>query len=373
MRVALVSNSYWNLYNFRQPIARALRHAGYEVIFIAPKDAYMARLRAKGYACHALDMKQTSRNPLQDLYLWYRLLKTYRRLHLRLVLQYTIKLNIYGSLAAACLRIPSVCNVSGIGTAFMKRNWIQRVVKTLYRLAFVFPRHIFFQNEDDQASFTQWFGLTRTPTGLVPGSGVNTDQFKPRVSFVAPPPYRPCTFVMTARLLIDKGVREYAQAAACLRAENHPTRFILAGEYIPSHPRSVTKHDFERWVREGTIEYMGYVEDIAGLVAEADCVVLPSYREGTPRSLLEGAAMGKPLIATDVPGCRQVVRHKYNGFLCEPKQTQSLATAMEHFLRLSIQDRNTMGIHSRALACARFDERYVVDAYMQKVQELLPQ
>jgi glycosyltransferase involved in cell wall biosynthesis len=282
-------------------------------------------------------------------------------------LGYTAKPNVYGSLAAQALGIPVINNVSGLGTAFIRQGLLTRIVSGLYRLAFRRSARVFFQNPEDQDLFVSAGIVPPEKTALLPGSGIDLARFAP----VAPRERgeRPFTFLLVARLLWDKGVGEYAEAARLVRARHPAARFQLLGFLDVANRTAVPRADVERWVAEGIIDYLGHAEDVRPLLAAADCVVLPSYREGLPRTLLEAAAMGKPLIATDVPGCRHIADHGVNGYLCAVRDAGSLAEAMINMLGLPEAERRAMGKSARAKAEAEFDERLVVDRYLEAIAE----
>lgn len=368
-RILISINTAWNIVNFRAGLIRALIDTGYEVVAFAPPDEHVVRLAGMGCRFVALPMDNKGANPLRDLALFFRYIHLFRRERPAGFLGYTIKPNIYGSLAARFCGVPVINNVSGLGTAFIRDSWITRVVKQLYRAAFRRSRCVFFQNEDDLKLFLD-LGLVRAEqTRLLPGSGIDLEYFVPDTESSIAPPDAP-VFTLIARLIFDKGVREYAEAARQVRARYPGTRFQLLGFLDVENRTAVTRKTVEAWVADGAIDYLGTVDDVRPIIAGSDCVVLPSYREGTPRTLLEAAAMGKPLIATDVPGCRNVVTHGENGFLCDARSGDDLAQKMIDFIALSPAARAAMGRKSRELAESRFDEKIVVDAYLEAIKEI---
>ncbi len=366
MRIALVINTSWNIWNFRLPLVRAFLDAGHEVLAIAPPDAYSDRLVAAGCRYVALPMENKGTNPAKDLGLMRRLLGIYRREKPDVVLHYTIKPNIYGTLAARLAGVPSINNVSGLGTVFIVQNLVSKVALALYRFAFQFPATVFFQNPDDRDLFLQHGLLRPAITGLLPGSGVDTDRFRP-----APGPWRrgaPFTFLMVARVLYEKGIVEYFEAARALRAEfGVAVKCQLLGGLDEAGGIGVPRATFEEWLREGAVEWLGTSDDVAAVMHRADCVVLPSYREGTPKTLLEAAALGKPIVTTDVPGCRETVQDGRNGLLCAVRDGASLAGAMRRVLALPEAALQAMGEAGRALAVSKFDQRVVIAAYFDAV------
>ena len=371
MRIALVINTAWNIFNFRMSLVRALLAEGHEVLAIAPPDDYSARLETAGCRFIPLPMANKGTRPDQDFGLMRRLTKIYRRERPDVVLHYTIKPNIYGTLAARQAGIPCINNVSGLGTVFIVRNLISRIALALYRLAFRYPAMVFFQNPDDRDLFLQHRLLKPEICGLLPGSGVDTTRFQPAAQWHRNAPF---TFLMIGRVLYEKGIVEYFEAARALRAQHHAgtgpaVRCLLLGGLDEQGGIGVPRATFETWLREadGAVEWLGTSDDVAAVIETADCVVLPSYREGTPKTLLEAAAMGKPLVTTDVPGCREVVTDGLNGFLCAARDGTALGTAMARTAALPDADLRRLGAASRALAVTRFDQQIVIDLYLAAI------
>jgi glycosyltransferase involved in cell wall biosynthesis len=369
-KTVLISiNASWNIVNFRTGLVRSLQQAGYRVVALAPQDAYSARFEALGIDYIPLPMDTQGLSPLRDLLLLWRYYRALRRLRPDIFLGYTAKPNIYGSLAAHALGIKMINNVSGLGTAFIREDFLTRIVTSLYKLAFRRSATVFFQNRDDRDMFLAAAIVKAGQAKLLPGSGVDLDRFSPAYPAQREPGgFR---FLLIARLLWFKGVGEYVEAARFVREKVPGVRFQLLGFIDPANGNAVPRADIDKWVAEGTIEYLGEADDVRPFIAAADCVVLPSYREGLPRTLLEAAAMGKPLIATDVPGCRHVVDHDVNGLLCSPRDSVSLAEAMLKMLRLSAPRIAEMGVAARAKAHAEFDERLAINLYLEAIEAAL--
>ena len=368
MRVALVINTSWNIWNFRRGLVRALQAAGHEVLAIAPPDAYSGRLETElGCRYVPIMMENKGTNPLRDLQLTRRFVAVYRRERPDVVLHFTIKPNIYGTLAARLAGVPSINNVSGLGTVFIVENLVSRVARGLYRLAFRFPRKVFFQNNDDRELFIR-YGLIRPAlTGLVPGSGVDLMRFCPQPAQLSGGAF---TFLMVARVLYEKGIVEYLEAARQVRAElGAGVQFQLLGSLDEAGGVGMPRATFEQWLAEGHVHYLGTSDNVAEHLHRADCVVLPSYREGTPKTLLEAAACGKPLVTTDVPGCRETVQHGLNGYLCQVRSTADLAAKLLAVAQLPPARLAAMGAASRQLAEEKFDEQLVLQQYLAAVAE----
>ncbi|UPL48684.1 glycosyltransferase family 4 protein [Hymenobacter sublimis] len=368
MRVAVVINTSWNIWNFRRSLVKALQAAGHEVLAIAPPDDYSARLETElGCRYVPILMENKGTNPVKDAQLTRRFYRIYRRERPDVVLHYTIKPNIYGTLAAKLAGIPSVNNVSGLGTVFIVKNFVSRVALGLYRFAFKFPKRVFFQNNDDRQLFLQHGLVEARITDVLPGSGIDTQRFRPAATFER---HEPFTFLMIARVLYEKGVEEYFEAAQLVRAAHPTARIQLLGGIDESGGVGVKRAVFEQWLQAGHVEYLGTSDDVAAHIRQADCVVLPSYREGTPKTLLEAAAMGKPIVTTDVPGCRETVVDGQNGLLCEVRNATDLAAKMRQVLELPNQELEQMGKAGRQLAERKFDEQIVLDKYLTIVREV---
>ena len=359
-RVAVAANSAWNILTLRQGLIRGLAAAGYEPVLIAPTDASAAdRMSALGAEQVAIGLDRSGLNPVADLGLLLAYRRTLKRLSPAAFLGFTIKPNIYGCIAAQALGIPAIPNVSGLGTAFLRGGSLKYLVTAMYRFAFSRCPVVFFQNPDDLQLFVQRRIIRRPQARLVPGSGIDLAYYAPVVLAAGPP-----RFLLIARLLRDKGVCEYVKAARMLRPEFPDARFQFLGPLDEGNRSAVRQDELDSWVAEGVIDYLGSAEDVRPHIAAATVVVLPSYREGLPRSLLEGAAMARPLVATDVPGCREVVCPGVNGLLCDARSANSLAEAMRKLIRMQPEERSQMGVASRRLVEERFGEDRVVQAYV---------
>jgi len=370
MRIAIVINKSWNIYNFRMGLVKAFLNLGYEVIAIAPEDEFTPQLIAAGCEYYPVSMENKGTNPLQDLMLTKRFYDCYRRVKPDVILQYTIKPNIYGTLAAKLAGIPTINNVSGLGTVFIIQNFVSKVALQLYKLAFKFPAKVFFQNHDDQQLFLEHRLIKASITDVLPGSGIDTARFKPAATFTRNQNF---TFLMIARVLYEKGVVEYVEAARLVRAQYPNVRCQLLGGIDESGNIGVKQAVMDAWVQQGVIEYLGTSAAIEANISLADAVVLPSYREGTPKTLLEAAAMGKPIITTNVPGCRDTVIDGRNGFLCEVKNSRDLAAKMMQLYQLPATELARMGKASRQLAEEKFDERFVINKYLAAIQAVTNQ
>lgn len=359
--VFLTSNTSWYLYNFRRSTIEALQQQGYRVVCLSPLDDYSQRLVAELGTEHIalpLDGKSTGAlKELRSLLFVWRVMRRYRP---EFVFNFTVKMNIYCGLVCALQKIPFANNISGLGTAFLHDSWLFRRVRQLYGLVNRQAHKLFFQNEEDLAVFRGRGLLGSTPFILLPGSGVDLQRFQ---QFPLPES-GPFTFIMIARLLGDKGVREYAEACRMLRAEGQDLRCLLVGPLGVSNRTAITADEVARWQAEGSVEYLGAVEDVRPLIAQAHVLVLPSYREGMPRTVLEAAAMGRPAIVTDVPGCRQAIEPDVTGWLCEVRSPPSLARQMKHVLRMDDEGLQRAARAARTRMETQFSESIVIKAYL---------
>ena len=366
MRIAIVLNTSWNIYNFRMNFISKLLSQGHEVHTIAPVDEYTKYLVEAGCIHHKVTMDSRGANPVKDSALILELYFIYRRLRPDIILHFTIKPNVYGTLAAAALKIPVVNNVCGLGTVFLKNNLVSAIAILLYKISFRFAHKVFFQNPDDLNLFVHRKLVESSHADLVPGSGIDLERF----SQIAYSRNAQFTFLMISRLITDKGVMEYIEAIRTLKKQGLNARFQLLGAMDPQHKRGIKEQVIREWINSGIVEYLGTTDDVRIFIRDADCIVLPSYREGTPRTLLEAASSGKPIIATDVPGCNNVVKHNYNGLLCNLKDTVDLAKRMTEMEALSDDELINFGTNSRKKAESEFDESLVINKYLHTLNAL---
>jgi glycosyltransferase involved in cell wall biosynthesis len=367
MHVLVTVNAAWNIWNFRKPLVEALLADGHRVSVLAPPDESVADLEALGCHFRPLAMNVKGLNPFEDLRLQSRLGREFRAARPDIVLSYTIKNNIFGAGAARMAGVPFVPNVTGLGTAFLSGRALESVIQQLYRRAFAPLPRVFFQNEDDRDLFLERRIVRAEQARLLPGSGIDLDRFAPAP---LPDDHGAPVFLMIARLLRDKGLLEFVEAARIVRARHPRARFQLLGALGPQNRTAINAAMVEAWVSEGVVEYLGTTDDVRPFIAAATCVVLPSYREGAPRTLIEAAAMGRPVIASDVPGCRAVVERDVSGLFCEARSGKSLAEAMERFLALPHEARAAMGAAGRAKMAREFDQALVIDAYRETIATL---
>ena len=363
--ILFVANTSWNLVNFRAPIIAALKDQGYTVAAAVPDDEGAARLRASGVEVHPVDVDALGFSPLRDSRLLIDYFKLLRRVRPAAIFGFTIKPNVYASIAAGLSGIPVINTISGLGTGFLSGSLLQGLVTRLYRRALTRSKRVFFHNEEDRDLFVDLGIVSAAQAAVVAGSGVDLRRFQPveRNADQHPP-----VFLFIGRLLTDKGTVEFAQAASIVR-KSRQARFQMLGS-LDDHPKAAPRDVMHGHAADGTIELLGPAQDVRPYIAEADCVVLPSYREGLPRVLLEAAAMATPVIATDVPGCRQAVENGVTGLLCEARSSESLARTMADFVDMPAGRRLEMGAAARAKAEREFPESAVVAAYLDELRRI---
>lgn len=356
MRVVVLGGEAKSLTNFRLAMLRTLVAQGHEILALAGNENAGVRqtLRDAGVAYQPVPLERAGLNPLRDLALLLALTRVFRAFRADVVLAYTAKPVVYGMLAARLAgvdtRAAMITGVGSILTGKGSRRWLGVVLRTLYTVALRQAGVIFFQNPDDEQLFRN-LGLVhrRAVVQRINGSGVDLAHFAS-----APlPPRPPTVFLMIARLLRDKGVCEYVEAARRIRARHPDTRFQLLGGLDPN-PSSIRRSELDSWIADGTIEYLGTTDDVRPYLARAHVYVLPSYSEGTPRSVLEAMATGRPILTTDAPGCRETVIDAHNGRLVAPRCAEALAEGMEALLSGPAR-LDAMGRRSRELAEERFD------------------
>ncbi len=344
----------------------ALLEKGHEVHTIAPEDDYTNLLKEAGCIHHRVKMDSRGANPIKDSALIFELFMIYRRVKPDIILHYTIKPNVYGTLAASLLRIPVVNNVCGLGTVFLKNNLVSFIAIALYKISFRFANKVFFQNPEDLKLFLQKKLVPARAVDILPGSGIDLNKFKPGI-FKRNEKF---TFLLISRLITDKGILEYIEAVKKLRAGGMNANFQVLGAMDPEHKRGIKKKVIQEWINSGIIDYLGTTNDVRSFIDSADCVVLPSYREGTPRTLLEAASSAKPIIATDVPGCNHVVQNNFNGLLCEIKNANDLADKMKQMAGMEDETLRVFGLNGRAKMELEYDESLVINKYLLALDEL---
>ena len=370
-KIIIVLNSSWQAYNFRLNLAKHLDLKGYKVTFMAPADDYYSNIIKKKYDFFNIHLQANRINPLKDFILFIELLILYKKIKPDIVLNFTIKPNIYSTLAASLLNIFSISNITGLGTVFIKRNFLTKIVIKLYSLSLHRSSKIFFQNNNDMSLFLDKKIVKLENCILIPGSGVDTIKFSPSINNIRiDSNFR---FLIVSRLLKDKGIYEFIEAARILKQKYKKLEFWVVGEINPYNKSSFTKSEITQLSKDSVINFFERTDDINFYLNKVDCVVLPSYREGSPRSIMEASSSALPVIVSDVPGCRQVVDNNITGLYCEVRNYIDLADKMEVMYKMSNKERQAMGKNGRKKMIDQYDESIVLKSYSQEIFNLLDQ
>ncbi|KNC09847.1 glycosyl transferase family 1 [Klebsiella sp. RIT-PI-d] len=366
--IALTANTSWYIYNFRRNTILQLIEIGYCVVVVSPTDEYTKKIIALGARHIEIRMNPNGLNPFQDVKTLIEFYRIYKNTNIDVILNFTPKNNIYSTLAAFYSNKKVINNIAGLGTVFTQKNLLSWVVKNLYRISQKKADYIFFQNDDDRNVFLAANIVKFEKTMRVPGSGVDIKRF----NFSFSETYS-LEFLLIARMLYQKGITYYADAARVLKKKyGDKVRFSLLGFLEPTNPSYVSPEQMDAWIKEGIITYLGVSDSVENEIEKADCIVLPSfYREGVPKSLLEAAAMGKPIITTDNVGCRDIVDDGVNGYLCKPQSLDELVNAMEKVILMSPKQRKDFSIASRKKVEKEFDEKIVINKYLDAINKVL--
>ncbi|UUV19790.1 glycosyltransferase family 4 protein [Fusobacteria bacterium ZRK30] len=369
-KIGMVVNEAWNMYNFRGGLIKKLILEGYEVVVIAPTDKFDEKLKSLGAKVVDVEINSKGTNPIEDLKLIFALRKIYKREKLDIVFNYTIKPIIYGTIAAKLAKVIPIAVTTGLGYAFIKEGKVTKVVEKLYRFSLRFAKEVWFLNENDKKVFLERKLVDSDKTFVLNGEGIDTDYFKPLKETGA---VRKIKFLMIARALWDKGVKEYCEAAEIIKSKHRDKEieFLFLGRVGAPNPSAVPKEYIEKYHNEGTINYLGVVDDVTAVIEKSSCFVLPSYREGISRVIMENASMGKPIIASDVPGCRELVDDGKTGYLCTPGESKDLAQKIEWFINLPEERRAKAGRLGRQKMIDEFSEKMVVEVYSEKLKKWL--
>ncbi|WP_434356174.1 glycosyltransferase family 4 protein [Parasalinivibrio latis] len=364
--VVISANTSWYLFNFRRNTILELLNIGYKVIAVAPYDDYSFRLKELGATFVNVDIDQGGTNAFKDFRTLFQFVSIYKKNKPDVVLNFTPKNNIYSTIAASISGAKSINNIAGLGLVFVHESYTSKLVRLMYRVSQKKAAKIFFQNNDDLSLFLKYNLAPSSICERIPGSGVDLTRF----SVVHPNNDGVVRFLLIARMLYDKGIGHFVEAAATLKSKyGSNVEFNLLGQLDVKNPSAVSKCQMQQWVNDGIVNYLGTSDSVEEVIGNSDCIVLPSfYREGVPKSLLEAGAMGKPIITTDNVGCRETVDEGINGFLCIPRCSNSLISKIESMLNLSHQERIEMGRKSREKVEREFDERVVISKYIEAVK-----
>ena len=369
MKLVFSSNIAWSIYNFRMDLLQSLQKDGYQIHAVAAKDKYVKKLTDQGFVFTPIRINNNGTNPLKDLFLVFQYLKIYKSINPDIICNSVIKPNIYSTIAAGILGIPVVNNISGLGTLFIKQSIATKIAVVLYRFSQKFASKVLFQNKYDLRFFIQHKIVTSKQVQLIHGSGIDTSKFKciqrtnNQSSF---------TFLFVGRLLKDKGIFEFIEAAKIIKNASPGVQFNVLGPLYASNATAINRHDIDRWVsKDKVINYLGESDDVRTIMQNADCLVLPSYREGLSKVLIEASSMSLPIITSNVPGSKDVVVDTVTGLLCRPRDSKDLAIKMEQMLSLGHHKRLEMGHQARQRAIDLFDVKHIIQTYKQVIRQSL--
>jgi glycosyltransferase involved in cell wall biosynthesis len=371
--IGIVANTAFNIFNFRLELIKSLQKEGYVVFAIAPHDKYVDFLKQNNIEFIELTkLTRKGTNPIYDIQLINELKKIYKQYKLDVVLQYTIKPNIYGTLAAKLTTTKTICTVTGLGYTFLNKNLISKIAHRLYQFAFYFADKVLFQNSDDLKIFLDLGLVNKNKTAIIPGSGIDVVKFHPDfcIKKITDFTDEPTRFLFIGRLLIDKGINEYAEAAKIVLQKFPTTEFHVLGEIDQQNPSAIKKQTLESWIENKYIVYHAHAHDTRPYICAADCVVLPSYREGMPRVILEAMAMGKPCITSDAPGCKDAVEIDKTGFICKTADATDLAQVLLTFITLKYPYKKQLGINARLRAENIFSTSIINAKYLEYLLDL---
>ena len=369
VRVALVANTMWYLYNFRANLIRRLLSEGHEIFAIAPPDQFFSeRLGSMGVHVAGVVISDEGVNPFREILSLIAVFRALSDARVTFVLSYTPKGNIYSGICSAILGIKFIPNISGQGVSANAESFVSKIVNLCYKVVLRRAKWVFFQNPDDRNFFLQKCLVQESRSEVLPGSGVDIAEFH----YVEPANRagNELVFLLVARLIKEKGVFEYVESARRLKTINPSLSFRILGPLAPRRSNGVTDEELKVWEDDGVVEYLGNTSDVRPYLSDADCLVLPTYYgEGVPRSILEAAATGRIVITTDSPGCREAVIDGTTGFLCAQKDIDDLVLAMTRATTISKSERIKMGCAARNLILEKFDERIVINSYMNQLRE----
>ena len=366
--IVIIYNEAHHVLLFKSELIKSIKENGNRVVVLASKDIYTEKLKEIVDDFCEIKVDSSGMNPINDVYLTFQIYNICKKIKPVAILNFTIKPVIYGTFAARLLgNIPVINTITGLGTVFISKGFANKVARFLYKFTFKYSYLVFFQNPDDQFFFKELKIVTKNNTKVISGSGVDLVKFTP----INKNKSKSIRILFIGRIIADKGIYELIESAKIIKSQYSKVTFVLLGMIGVKNNTSISQKEVDDWVNEGLIEFIPFKDDVRGELGRSDIVVLPSYREGTPRTLIEAASMSKPLIATDVPGCREVVRHKVNGFLCKVKNPISLAGAIKKFIELDDLSKIKMGLKSRELAEEKFDVIKVNNCYINEIKSIL--
>lgn len=367
-KIAVIENGLFSTYTMRDGLMQFLLKEGYEVTILTHTNSFVSQVEKTGLK--VINIGSGNVNPVKVLKYIFNLYRALKRIEPDVCLTFSIRPAIWGNYITRYLKIPTVTNITGVGPLFTSKNLAYRIARSIYRPALSKTKKVFFQNFDDMDLFIENNFVRKEIAERIPGSGVDYLKFSPIDSNGRAHDH--FIFLFIGRLIKDKGIFEFVEAARIIRKKYPNVQFNVIGPFWSQNLKSntITQSDLQNWIIEGIIDYQGEKKDVRKFIADADCVVLPSFREGTSNILLEGASMERPIITTNTTGCKEIVDDEITGFLCNVKDSLDLARQMEKMILLSREERMIMGKKARQKIIKEFDKKIVLDAYQKAIQNI---
>ncbi|MGL5545044.1 MAG: glycosyltransferase family 4 protein [Cetobacterium sp.] len=366
LKIFFTANVLWDIYIFRYGVIKSLIDDGHEVAVIAPFDERINFEKELGIRHIPIELSMRGVNPLKDFKLFLQLNRIYDKENPDIVFHYTIKPNIYGTLAAKIAGIKNIAILTGLGYSFVQGGIVSTIAKGLYKFSLRYSNEVWVLNRDDKETLINQRIVSTEKIFILPGEGVDTEKFSPieRIK------NKELIFLMVARAFYDKGIREYVEAAKIINNKGYKVKFCFLGALGGSAANGVDSLKMDEYVKDGVLEYLGHRKDVEAVINASDCIVLPSYREGISKVLMEAASMEKPIIASNVTGCKEIVDDGINGYLVNVKDSIDLADKIEKFIVLPLEKRNIMGKKGREKILKEFDEKIIIEIYRRKLWNL---
>jgi len=366
-KIAVLENNLLSTYTMREALMLRLRDQGYDIYVITHTNKFVSIVQK--WDINVLHIGSSNQNPMEVLRYMYHLYKALRRIRPDVCLTFSIRPAIWGNMVTRLLKIPTITNITGTGPLFISESFVYRVARGMYRYVLHKTKKVFFQNYDDMNLFIKRKFVTSQVAERIPGSGVDFEKFKP-IPFEKKKD-DPFVFIFIGRLIKDKGIFEYIEAARVIKKEKPGVIFRVIGPLWNQNLKAniITQTELHSWISEEVIDYLGEKKDVRNSISESDCIVLPSYREGTSNVLLEAASMEKPVITTDTTGCREIVEDGKTGFLCRVKDSADLVDKMRMMIALSEEERAMMGKNGRIKIIHEYDKEIVIAAYQKSIRE----
>lgn len=367
-KIVVIENGLISSYTMREALMLRLIREGCEVYILTHTNSFVQQVEKMGLK--VVNVGSGNLNPFKVSRYIYNLRRALKKIKPDVCLTFSIRPAIWGNFITRQLKIPTITNITGIGPLFISKSLVYRTARSIYKRALNKTKKVFFQNYDDMNLFLERKFVKISVAERIPGSGIDYNKFKPIILKEKDPDT--FIFLFIGRLIKDKGIFEYINAARNIRKKYPSTVFNVIGPFWTQNLKknTITQSQLQNWIDEGVIDYLGEKKDVRKFIAEADCIVLPSYREGTSNTLLEAASMGKAVITTNTTGCKEIVTDGVTGFLCRVKDEDDLAEKMEQMILLTEDERNEMGKKARIKIIKEYDKQIVIDAYLKAIREV---